>query len=95
MQRRNIRQRVVTDEEYWRRFREEVRPILEEIVEQTKPKWADRMMTVLDKAAGDYKKFDEEKTVLSGQVAEHTEKIDKLDERVQQIEKKFGFPQSF
>ncbi len=50
----------------WKRLREEVRPILEEIVENTKPKWADRVLTAADKAAGDYKKFDEEKTVLSG-----------------------------
>ena len=75
----------------WQRLREEVRPILEEIVENTKPKWAESVLSAADKAAGDYKKFEEEKTVLSGQVSEHTDQIEDIDERVKKIEQKFGF----
>jgi len=76
----------------WKRLREEVRPILEEIVENTKPKWADRVLTAADKAAGDYKKFDEEKTVLSGQVSRHSDDIEDLKTRTSTIEKHLHLP---
>lgn len=76
--------RTKSDVFTWKRLREEVRPILEEIVENTKPKWADSVLTTADKAVGEYKKFDEEKTVLSGQVED-------IDERVKKSEQKFGF----
>ena len=83
----------------WKRLRKEITPVIEEIVERvvtekienTKPKWADSVLTAADKAAGEYKKFDEEKTVLSGQVSEHGDAIEDIDERVKRIEKKFGF----
>lgn len=79
-------------EEIKPKWAKEMEEIVENKIENTKPIWADRMMTVLDTAAGDYKKFDEEKTVLAGQISNHGDAIDDIDGRVTAIEEKFGFP---
>lgn len=81
----------VLTEADWQRLREEVRPILEEIVEKTRPAWVDSMLSTGDKAAGYFKKFDEEKTVMSGQISQNTDDIEEIDQRVKKIEQKFGF----
>ncbi len=51
----------VLNEADWQRLREEIKPALEEIVENTKPVWVDRLLSAADRAAGDYKKFEEER----------------------------------
>lgn len=76
----------ILTEHDWRRLSSVVEEIVEKKIEETRPKWVDSMLSAGDKAAGYFKKFDEEKTILAGQVED-------LDERVQKIEEKFGFPQ--
>lgn len=67
-----------------------VNEIVEEKIEKTKPYWADKMMTALDKAAGNYKKIDQEQTLLSGRQSEHSDDIEDLTKRVGRIEKHTG-----
>ena len=37
---------------------------------------------LIDGVMGDFKKFDEEQTLLSGRVSDHTDRLEKIEEKV-------------
>lgn len=67
-------------------FKQKVEEVVEEKLKTVKPYWVDKMQETLDKMAGDYKKVDEEQTLLSGKQSEHSDAIEELDTRVTTIE---------
>lgn len=40
---------------------------------------------LIDSVMGDFKKFDEEQTLLSGRVSDHSDRLEKLEEYVQRV----------
>lgn len=68
-------------------FKEEVENIVEEKLRTVKPYWVDRMMELLDKSAGNYKKVDETQELLSGRQSEHSDTLEEHETRLQKLEK--------
>lgn len=50
-----------------------------EEIDQKNEKRFDKVMNHLDKMAGGFKKFDEEQMMLSGQMSDRTDRIEKLE----------------
>jgi hypothetical protein len=46
-----------------------------------------KVLELLDRSAGDYQKFDEEKTILSGRQSEHSDEIEELRNRILKLER--------